>query len=173
MSLLFAMPEICHRLYLVVLKETIADEVNTTEKRAFLYHSKDGKLMAVYDKLFAGSTILTLRSYLTSLGQDSWLFNNYDLEDINKQMASDNVPWFNYRDPVEFNKMFVSKTLAKAICDLTGKKEEWFPHTVIGKVIRRGDNTKVVADTSNENEFSALLYLNSIWGKNYYGELFL
>jgi len=154
------------------VKESIADKVNTTEKRAFLYHSKDGKLMAVYDKLFAGSTILTLRSYLTSLGQDSWLFNNYDPDDVNKQRASDNVPWVNYRDPVEFNKMLVSKTLVKAICDLTGKKEEWFPHKVTGKVIRRGDHTKVVADTSNPDEFSALLYLNAKWRKNYYGELY-
>ena len=155
------------------MKEKLADEVNTTEKRTFLYHSKDGKPMAVYDKLFAGSTILTLRSYLTSLGQDSWLFNNYDPDDVNKQRATDNVPWVNYRDPVEFNKMLVSKTLTKAICDLTGEKEGWFPYKVTGKVIRRGDHTKVVADSADPNEFSVLLYLNAKWRKNYYGELYL
>ena len=154
-------------------QEEFAEKINTTEKRTFLYHSKDGKPMAIYDKLFQGSIILMLRSYLTSLGQDSWLFNNYDPDHINKQRASDNVPWVNYRDPAEFNKMMVSKTIAKAITDLTGVKEKWYPYKVTGKVIRRGDHTKVVADSKDPDEFSVLLYLNSRWRKNYYGELYL
>ena len=151
----------------------LADAINTTEKRTFLYHSKDNKKMAVFDKLFAGSIILTLRSYLTTLGQDSWLFNNYDPDDMNKQRATDNVPWVNYRDPLEFNQMLVSKTLVKAINDLTGVREEWYPYKVTGKVIRRGDHTKVVSDSSDPSEFSVLLYLNAKWRKNYYGELYL
>ncbi len=129
--------------------------------------------MAVYDGLFKGSIILTLRSYLTSLGQDSWLFNNYDPDHLNNQRAADNVPWVNYRDPMEFNRMLVCKTLVKAITDLTGKKEEWFPYKVTGKVIRRGDHTKVVADSDAADEFSVLFYINSKWRKNFYGELYL
>ena len=69
--------------------------------------------------------------------------------------------------------MLVCKTLVKAITDLTGKKEEWFPYKVTGKVLRRGDHTKVVADSSNTDEFSVLIYLNSKWRKNHYGELYL
>eukprot|EP00794_Sanderia_malayensis_P015297 gene15297-16874_t len=154
------------------LKKQKADAINMTQKRTFIYHSPDNKPMAVYDKLFPGSVVLQLRSYLTSLGQDSWLFNNYDPDHLNKQRASDNVPWVNYRDPTEFNRMLVSKTLAKAITDVTGKDEEWYPYKVTGKVLRRGDHTKVVADTNATDEFSALIYLVMKWRKNHYGELY-
>ncbi|XP_065060932.1 uncharacterized protein LOC135688140 [Rhopilema esculentum] len=156
----------------IAVKDKIAEQINTTEKRTFLYHSKDKKPMAVYDKLFKGSIILMLRSYLTSLGQDSWLFNNYDPDHVNVQRTNDNVPWVNYRDPAEFEKMLVSKTLVKAINDLNGVKEEWYPCKVTGKVVRRGDHTKVVADSAETGEFSVLFYLNSKWRKNYYGELY-
>ena len=41
------------------------------------------------------------------------------------------------------------------------------------KILRRGDNTKVVADSENADEFSAMIFMNEHWRKNYYGELYL
>ena len=139
----------------------------------FLYHNDDNKPIAVYDKLFKANVILTIRSYLTNLAQDSWLFNNYDQESVDKARTSDNVPWINLRDPYEFFQMQTCKTLIKAIQDLTGDKSEFYPYKSMGKVIRRGDHTKVVADSTENEEYSALFYINYKWRKNWYGELYL
>ena len=44
---------------------------------------------------------------------------------------------------------------------------------VFGKIIRRGDHTHVSADSTDEGEYSVMLFVNEFWRKNYYGELYL
>jgi len=44
---------------------------------------------------------------------------------------------------------------------------------VFGKLLRRGDNTKVARDSEDPNDYSAMIFINEFWRKNYYGELYL
>ena len=50
---------------------------------------------------------------------------------------------------------------------------ELFPYRVFGKIVRRGDSTLVTSDSLEEGDFTVLVFLNLVWGKNDYGELYL
>ena len=39
--------------------------------------------------------------------------------------------------------------------------------------MRRGDSTKVARDSEDPNDYSAMIFINEFWRKNYYGELYL
>ena len=50
----------------------------------------------------------------------------------------------------------------------------YYPYEAKGKIVRRGDYTKLFTDAKREDEeFSAVMFLNRRWKKNDYGELYL
>lgn len=46
-------------------------------------------------------------------------------------------------------------------------------YRVFGKILRRGDHTKVAKDSEDSEEYTAMVFLNEFWRKNYYGEIYL
>ena len=46
-------------------------------------------------------------------------------------------------------------------------------YRVFGKILRRGDHTKVSMDSNDSSEYSVMVFVNEFWKKNYYGELYL
>lgn len=50
----------------------------------------------------------------------------------------------------------------------------YYPYQVRGKIVRRGDYTKLFTDAKREDEeFSVVVFLVRKWKKNDYGELYL
>ena len=77
-------------------------------------------------------------------------------------------------DCVEFSKSIVGKTIQKAVMDAVGTEDIYYPYKVRGKLMRRGDFTKLYTDSNRtDGEFSAVMFLNPKWRKNDYGELYL
>ena len=113
--------------------------------------------------------------------------------------TGDNGSWINEKDPEEFSTTKLSATLASTVSTIRGGGGDsrdgggggdsdgggggdggdgggggaLFPYRVFGKIVRRGDATLVTADSLDEGDFTALVFLNTVWGKNDYGELYL
>ena len=84
------------------------------------------------------------------------------------------IPWINDVDCIEFSKSMVGKTIQKAVMDTSPTEDIYYPYKVKGKLIRRGDFTKLYTDANKtDDEYSAFMFLNPTWRKNDYGELYL
>lgn len=58
--------------------------------------------------------------------------------------------------------------------DVVGIKDIYYLYKVRGKIMRRGDFIKLYIDVNRiDDEFFVLMFLNLIWRKNDYGELYL
>ncbi|XP_057303752.1 uncharacterized protein LOC130641105 [Hydractinia symbiolongicarpus] len=145
---------------------------NVSEHRLIYTKTPDGRPYAVYDNIIPSKYQVLVKNYLT-FDNEGWLFNNYDSDDVNKQRTHDNTPWINDRDPVAFSKTKLCKRLLRAVIDVSKDEGPYYPYRVFGKIIRRGDHTRVSADSTDEGEFSVMMFVNEFWKKNYYGELYL
>lgn len=104
----------------------------------------------------------------------SWQFRLHEPYDGGIEEPMDNIPWINPVDCLEFSRTLVGKTIQKAVMDAAGTEYIYYPYKVRGKIMRRGDFTKLHTDANRtDEEFSALMFLNPKWRKNDYGELYL
>ena len=127
----------------------------------------------MYDGLLSATNILLTRKYLT-FDNEAWLFNNYDEVNAKNERNAGNIPWTNNQDPLTFSKSELCRRMQSAVADVSGERNvTFYPYRVMGKIIRRGDHTKVAADSNQDGEYSALVFVNEYWRKNYYGELYL
>lgn len=109
-----------------------------------------------------------------SLDLGSWQFSLHEPYDGGIAKPSDNIPWINEVDCLEFSKSVVGKTIQKAVMDAAQTKDVYYPYKVRGKLVRRGDFTKLFTDANRtDDEYSAFMFLNPRWRKNDYGELYL
>lgn len=154
------------------IEDSVLD-VDLTSHLSFKYQTNDGRKIFVFDKLLKPKTLRTFLNYMTvDLG--SWQFRLYEPYDDGIEELSDNIPWVNPIDCVEFSKSIMGKTIQKAVMDAIGTKDTYYPYKVRGKLMRRGDFTKLYTDANRtDDEFSAMMFLNPKWRKNDYGELYL
>ena len=148
-------------------------DINTSSKVLFQYASNTKEKAFVLDNLLNISSLLLLRGYITiELG--GWKFSLHEPYEGGKEVESDNIPWVNELDCIAFGNSVTGRTLQKAVMDVSGSEIIYYPYRVRGKILRRGDFTKLFTDAKDaDNEYSLLIFLNTKWGKNDYGELYL
>lgn len=152
--------------------QTVGNEkMNISEYRLHIRETPEKKSYGVYDGLISAKDHYLLKSFLSCDNTD-WLFNNYDSEDENKQRSHDNTAWINNQDPLAFSKTKLSEKILQAVKDVSKQDGAYYPYKVFAKILRRGDSTKVAKDSDDVNEFSAMIFMNEYWRKNYYGELY-
>lgn len=148
-------------------------DVDLTSHLSFKYQTNDGRNIFVFDKLLKPNTLRAFLDYL-NIDLGSWQFRLFEPYDGGVEELSDNIPWVNPVDCVEFSKSIVGKTIQKAVMDAVGTKDIYYPYKVRGKLMRRGDFTKLYTDANRtDGEFSVMMFLNPKWRKNDYGELYL
>ena len=77
-----------------------------------------------------------------------------------------------YTNLKKHSQLFYKAT--KVLIIFLGTKEMYYPYQVKGKIVRRGDYTKLYTDAKKEDdEYSVVMFLNRKWKKNDYGELYL
>jgi len=114
-----------------------------------------------------------VRGYMTvELG--GWKFSLHDPYEGGEEVASDNIPWVNELHSITFGNSNAGRMLQKAVMDMSGSKSIYYPYRVRGKILRRGDVTKLHQDAQEEeDEYSLMMFLNEKWENNDYGELYL
>lgn len=148
-------------------------DVDFTPQISFRHHTNDGRRIFVFDKILKPKHLGIFVEYL-NLDLGSWQFRLYEPYDGGIEKPMDNIPWINPVDCLEFSTTLVGKTIQKAVMDAAGTKDVYYPYKVRGKIMRRGDFTKLHTDANRtDDEFSALMFLNTGWRKNDYGELYL
>lgn len=103
-----------------------------------------------------------------------WKYSLHEPYEGDKEQPSDNIPWVNELDAIKFGNTNASRVLQKAIMDASKSKELYYAYGVRGKILRRGDVTKLHQDArSEDDEYSLMMFLNEKWENNDYGEIYL
>ncbi|XP_070560656.1 uncharacterized protein [Ptychodera flava] len=150
----------------------VAEEIGESRfsvKPKWLYNV-DGRPVAVfennvnYKNIFALSMYQFLKSY--------WRYGTtLDPYNENDASNSNNVPWKSYHDTEAFANSVAGKAIQRLVQEMSGSEQTYHLYQVTDNLIRRGDVMKLHHDACREEaEFSALIYMNEIWKKNYYGE---
>ncbi|KAL9971354.1 hypothetical protein ACROYT_G023867 [Oculina patagonica] len=154
------------------LEDSVLD-VDLTSQISFRYQTNDGRKIFVFDKIFKPRHLSMFSDYL-NLDLGSWQFRLYEPYDGGVEKPTDNIPWINPVDCVEFSRTLVGKSIQKAVMDAAGTEDIYYPYKVRGKIMRRGDFTQLFTDANRtDDEYSAMMFLNPKWRKNDYGELYL
>ena len=142
-------------------------------KISFRYQTIDGRNIFVFDNILTPVQLTTFMHYL-NIDLGAWKFSLREPYEGGPENPSDNIPWVNNVDCVEFIKSSAGRVLQKAVMDAAGTKGIYYPYKVRGKLVRRGDYTKLHTDANRTvDEYSAMMFLNPKWRKNDYGELYL
>jgi hypothetical protein len=148
-------------------------DIDVKDKILFSYKTSTEQKAFVLDNLLNTSSLMMLRSYITiELG--GWKFSLYEPYEGGDNIPSDGIPWVNQLDCIQFGNSVTGRILQKAIMDVSGSKETYYPYQVRAKILRRGDFTKLYHDAKEEDdEYSLMMFLNINWQKNDYGEIYL
>ncbi|KAM7447370.1 hypothetical protein ABFA07_004382 [Porites harrisoni] len=154
------------------IEDTILD-VDLSSKITFRYQTTDGGKIYVFDNILHPKNLHIFSRYL-NIDLGAWQFSLYEPYDGGIEKPTDNIPWINDVDCIEFSKSVVGKTMQKAVMDTAQTEDIYYPYKVKGKLVRRGDFTKLFTDANKtDDEYSAFMFLNPTWRKNDYGELYL
>ncbi|XP_039256913.2 uncharacterized protein LOC120333637 [Styela clava] len=143
------------------------------------YSLKDGRHIFVFDGVIPEEYIMALNIFMST--NDNW---RYVLPDIHSGRnatlydSGNGIPWKSWKDPAVLAKTNVGlqlKNLIQAIDAEThdGRQLSFRMNEIYAGLIRRGDRTKLHQEaTAEENSYSIAIYMNVVWRKNAYGELF-
>ena len=148
--------------------------MNLSSNISFRYQTTDGHNIFIFDNILQSLNLAVFLGYL-NIDLGGWQFSLYEPYDGGIEIKpTDNVPWINEIDCVEFSKTMIGKAIQKAVMETAQTKDIYYPYKVRVKLVRRGDFTKLHADANKtDEEYSALVFLNRNWRKNDYGELYL
>ena len=87
-------------------------------------------------------------------------------------MSENDIPWYNELNCSQFFETITGQQLQKVVTSFVGG--QYVPYRTVAHVMRRGDFPKIHIDASRQDdEVSMIIYLNTKWKKNDYGDLFL
>ncbi|EDO45046.1 predicted protein [Nematostella vectensis] len=153
--------------------QVIPLDVNLTSNIKFRYVTTAGQKAFVLDDVINRTTLEILKGY-TMMELGAWKFSLFEPYEGGQEEPSDNIPWVNNLDCVEFANSAAGRLLQKAVMDALGTPEMYYPCKVQAKIMRRGDYTKLHTDALKDDyEYSMMMFLNFDWDKNGYGEIYL
>lgn len=152
------------------------DDLDVGAKLIKKYITKSGYQVAVYHDVLTTAHLQLMRGLAVyQLGSWSYGIPEAHVQGGQKKTNPNNIPWSNEINAVEFSKSIVGKQLQKVVADMDESGEGTYVlYKVVGHIMRCGDSPKVHADASPEDdEVSMMIYLNTKWRKNDYGDLYL
>lgn len=148
-------------------------DIDTTKNVLSRYKSSTEQQGFVFDNILDSSALMLVRAYL-SVEVGGWKYSLHEPYEGGEEAPSDNIPWVNDLDCIKFGNMNSSRVFQKAVMDASNSKAVYYPYRVRGKILRRGDATKLHQDAmQEEDEFSLMMFLNEKWENNDYGEIYL
>lgn len=148
-------------------------DISLKDKILFSYKTPTNEKAFVLDNILNASSLSMLRGFM-SVELGAWKFSLYEPYEGGEEKPNDGIPWVNELDSLQFANSVLGRIVQKAVMDVSGSKDIYYPYRVRAKILRRGDFTRLYSDASVEDdEYSMMMFLNTEWQKNDYGEIYL
>ncbi|KAI8479615.1 hypothetical protein Bbelb_426330 [Branchiostoma belcheri] len=136
------------------------------------YSTTRDRKVAVFDDILSFKTTVALSNYVHTVG--AWRFQNFDPHEGNYTgKKGNNMQWEATFDPEVFSSSRTGQSLTQVVTEMSGGTQGYKLYSVTANVVRRLDLIKMYHNAEeSEKEFSASIYLNEVWRKNDYGELY-
>eukprot|EP00058_Branchiostoma_floridae_P025287 XP_002610777.1 hypothetical protein BRAFLDRAFT_126315 [Branchiostoma floridae] len=142
------------------------------QKAKWTYSTTRDRKVAVFDDILSFKTTVAISNYVHTVG--AWRFQNFDPHEGNYTgQKGNNMQWEATFDPEVFSSSRTGQSLTQLVTEMSGGTQGYKLYSVTANVVRRLDLIRMYHNAEeSEKEFSASIYLNEVWRKNDYGELY-
>ncbi|XP_066295870.1 uncharacterized protein [Branchiostoma lanceolatum] len=142
------------------------------QKAKWTHSTTRDRKVAVLDDILTFKTAVALSNYVGTVG--AWRFQNFDPHEGNYTgKKGNNMQWEATFDPAVFRSSRTGRTLTQLVTEMSGGRQGYKLYSATANVVRRLDLIKMYHNAEeSEKEFSVSIYLNEVWRKNDYGELY-